>query len=307
MIYVVDPETGLVFQRLQPPADAHWQRDRFFQTRDGVWLALSHDGQTARFDAVFPPAGDSGSRELLAVFDRAGVEGALGVNRFGFLYTGTGPAQRIPHELVGELSVPWIARDGQRLQLRSPSMGPSAWPLLIDVASKQILRPGGLGIDDRVEQIVSHRTLRRRFSGVGLTDRGDLGLRSRRGQILCCKLVQGSPVFMIEERGRQLDQEQAFEPLNTRYGYQLAAASWDDGSRCVLDARGLVHLRAARRETPEATLVLAEGELSGWSPAHGVWGNPYFAPPGALLRTTPADKREAFAATVQAFAEGLRG
>ncbi len=59
-------------------------------------------------------------------------------------------------------------------------------------------------------------------------------------------------------------------------GYTLHAAAWGDGSRAVLDSRGMLHLRSSQAAIPELTLVLCTGALAGWC-ADGRWfGTPYF-------------------------------
>jgi hypothetical protein len=59
-------------------------------------------------------------------------------------------------------------------------------------------------------------------------------------------------------------------------GYKLAPARWDDGSEAFLDSRGLLHLRSSDSSVPELTIILADGELSGWCADGRVWGNDYF-------------------------------
>ena len=71
-------------------------------------------------------------------------------------------------------------------------------------------------------------------------------------------------------------------------GYTLHAATWKDGSRAVLDSRGMLHLRSSDTAIPELTLVLCAGALAGWC-ADGRWfGPPYFIgehvpTPGAVI------------------------
>jgi hypothetical protein len=71
-------------------------------------------------------------------------------------------------------------------------------------------------------------------------------------------------------------------------GYKLRMATWNDGSRAVLDSRGMLHLKSSDPAIPEFTLVLCEGPLAGWC-ADGRWFGPaYFigdhaATPGAVI------------------------
>jgi hypothetical protein len=56
----------------------------------------------------------------------------------------------------------------------------------------------------------------------------------------------------------------------------LRCATWEDGSRAYLDDRHLLHLRSSDPSVPEVSLVLAEGEISGWCSDGRTWGHPYF-------------------------------
>jgi hypothetical protein len=178
--------------------------------------------------------------------------------------------------------------------------------VLVDVESKNLLRGASIGVDDRVQHVARLTTLRSRFNAVGLIERGDLALQSHRGQVLSFNIRTGIPVFAIEQYGTKLQHERRFTALKSNYGFQLSAARWNDGSQCVLDSRGLLHLRAANRRTPETTLVLSEGELSGWVSDNRVWGKKYFVGGGPNALTLGRAKREAFEVTVKQFAEGIR-
>ncbi|HVV99505.1 MAG TPA: hypothetical protein VHB77_04155, partial [Planctomycetaceae bacterium] len=62
--------------------------------------------------------------------------------------------------------------------------------------------------------------------------------------------------------------------------YRLREAQWDDGTRAVIDARGLLHLRSSDTSIPETTIVLHTNDLAGWCAGVGAWGDRYFLPPG---------------------------
>jgi hypothetical protein len=177
--------------------------------------------------------------------------------------------------------------------------------MLVDVESKNLVRGVNMGVDDRVQHVARLTTLRSRFNAVGLTERGDLALQSHRGQVVSFNIRTRIPVFAVEQHGTKLQHERRFTPLKSNYGFQLSVARWNNGSQCVLDSRGLLHLRAANPTTPETTLVLTEGEFSGWASDNRVWGKKYFVGSGPNALTLGRTMREAFEATVKQFVEGI--
>ena len=72
-------------------------------------------------------------------------------------------------------------------------------------------------------------------------------------------------------------------------GYTLKQVTWNDGSRAVLDSRGMLHLQSSDRTIPELTLVLCEKHVSGWCSTGEVWGRDYFIDEQArgIRKTTP--------------------
>lgn len=63
----------------------------------------------------------------------------------------------------------------------------------------------------------------------------------------------------------------------------LKEAAWPDGSRVILDSRGLLHFVSASPDVEEFTLILAQAKISAWLGPHGNTGDPYFfsEPPSA--------------------------
>lgn len=65
-------------------------------------------------------------------------------------------------------------------------------------------------------------------------------------------------------------------------GYTLREVQWSDGSRAVLDSRGMLHLQSSAPQVPELTLVLDEKNVSGWCSTGQIWGRDYFLDEGCL-------------------------
>ena len=99
------------------------------------------------------------------------------------------------------------------------------------------------------------------------------------------EMVLASQAVAASCRKLYVDFREIESPDNA--GYTLHAATWRDGSRAVLDSRGMFHLRSSDTAIPELTLVLC-GALAGWC-ADGRWfGSPYFIgehvpTPGAVI------------------------
>lgn len=70
-------------------------------------------------------------------------------------------------------------------------------------------------------------------------------------------------------------------PRTPGVGYSLRLAEWASGSKAWLDSRGLMHLKNANSAYPEVTLVLRDGQLSGWLSTGEVFGHTYYC--GRLL------------------------
>lgn len=58
--------------------------------------------------------------------------------------------------------------------------------------------------------------------------------------------------------------------------FTLTVAEFLDGSRIFLDRRGLLHLKSSNPQIPEVTIVLKDGEASGWCSNGDHFGNVYF-------------------------------
>jgi hypothetical protein len=302
-ISIVSMESGATLQSVQAPRGLNWRMQRFFQRVSGLWYALSYDGHAARFDTVQPADGSHMPR-LIALFDQEGVDGPVGVTAGGAIYnTVHGVEQHVQHGLQGDLRVPWVAPDGHRFQLAQVMPLNHRYPsVMVDVEHKIVRVCSPPCFDDRVQSAVHTATIRHRLSAVGVTDYGELALRSARGQVVEFAVRHGLPLFTPAPPGRILRHVRQFEPMECdEIGYRLSSARWDDGSECVLDSRGLLHLRPANPAIPETTLVLSEGELSGWSSDGRAWGRMYFVSAGPQVLASTHAQAGQFDATVRQF------
>ena len=65
-------------------------------------------------------------------------------------------------------------------------------------------------------------------------------------------------------------------PRMTNDGCTLRVAELGRGSKMFLDSRGLLHFKSANPEMPEISIVLAEGEVAGWTSDGLVCGPQFF-------------------------------
>jgi hypothetical protein len=79
-------------------------------------------------------------------------------------------------------------------------------------------------------------------------------------------------------------------------GFSLSRAVFPNGCAAWLDTRGLLHLQSADRSLAEATIVLTEGETSGWLSTGKCWGSP------AIVDQPSGDAIRELATVLQSFA-----
>jgi hypothetical protein len=301
--------TGEEIQSLKLSPKLRWKHDRFFcNPNQTEWYALSYDGHTARLERV-QCAGDRRTPPLLiTMFDQAGVDGPIGVTTEGDLFsTATGNLRKVRHNLNGPLEVTWIAADGNRLRLRSTQpTTPLYHGILLNTQHLGFVAANHGFLEDRAQKLVRQTNLRYRFKSIGIDLAGNLALESRKGHLLVFEVRQGLPVIASRQGSADLRDLQPFDSIDHfDRNYRLWEAVWPDGSRAVLDSRGLLHLRSSDESIPQFTLVLSEGELSGWTATKRCWGNAYYVGDAGRANATAAQQYAIFVSTVGRFVERL--
>jgi hypothetical protein len=61
-----------------------------------------------------------------------------------------------------------------------------------------------------------------------------------------------------------------------KHGCTLRAAELTNGSKVFLDSRGLLHFKSSNPDVPEVSVVLADGEVAGWTSDGCVCGPSFF-------------------------------
>jgi len=279
---VFEPIGGRRLGLLKLPRGARWRHSRFLQGQDG-WYAISHDGVTGR---VEPLAAGPGARKvpsLIAMVDNAEGDGPIALTSEGHLYDLAWQRLiRVAHGLLGTPRVVAVARGGQRIvvaQAHEPSK-----MSCIEIPSGTCRRVHG-NPAIHAEPDIAHymgcwRNVGHRFKAVGIDEGGHLAMQRFKGSSARIQLDRQQREMVLCSRAGTSCQDAyvEFQEISpgAGAGYALRAATWKDGSRAVLDSRGMLHLKSSHAEIPELTLVLGTGALAGWC-ADGRWfGPPYF-------------------------------
>jgi hypothetical protein len=146
--------------------------------------------------------------------------------------------------------------------------------------------------------------LRRRFKGIGVSTGGVLLLIGRRQSVWLLRFDEREQSFRLASKPAltniAVQQDFSQVDLGEANRYSLSAATFADGSRAVLDGRGLLHLKSSDPTLPEFTIVLVEGATSGWVADGRWWGSFYFI-------VNPSTRARAiYAEVIRPFTERLR-
>ncbi len=285
-IAVIDAESGRLLRTAQNSGYLY-HRGRFLRKREGAgwhWYAVAFDGNDLVWELLFNE--DTRRIRLLAVFDAVRKENPVGVTAAGELVSiGSDIRQRtnLPAP-PGNLHVLGISRDGSKI-LFEYSEASARKRTLIDVhtlaAAPQAPNIDPLAaVESENWKWVRPVTLRRRFEGLGVSASGELILIGRRGSLWPLRFDESDQKICLATRPieAELVVSRRFEVIDQSAAnrYSLAVAVFEDGSRAVLDARGLLHLKSSDLDSPECTIVLVEGPTSGWVSDGRCWGTPYF-------------------------------
>ncbi|MEM7312715.1 MAG: hypothetical protein AAF497_06155 [Planctomycetota bacterium] len=274
---LLDPH---LVQNLPVPGGLKWQYGRFFKSPRGAWFVLSNDGMTAEFHLVVRIA-DS-IPPMLTIFEHPLSERLFGVaGENGQLF------DLEQKKAVGQMSAPsvrfdsaWVSPDGRTVRLS----GTDGWSAVFDTEtgvptahrySKPSAHPRIFG----AKSIVHQKSLRHHFRAISINNQSILlKAKNKLFEISWTSQQQLSLVPWLRGRVDALPQWMSFEQcqIQSMGRIKCKVATWSDGSRAMIDSRGLLHLSSADTTIPTLTLVLNEGMLSGWCSNRTIWGADYF-------------------------------
>lgn len=294
-IDVCNATLGFRVQTCPIPQGYLWSNARFFKTPSG-WSALSYDGTTARFEEVVNYSQFADTWQIAAMFDVEGIEGPVGLLKGdGSLYF---TAERRLQRLSPACPAPVVPRaaslDGRRICVQQKQLSAERGLLLIDAATGEASPVSGdpqAAVDQGVLSSLPSRTLRSRITAIGVVARW-IVLKTQKNRLLWLLHDEKHDRLYLAER---IDAEviqsrvKPLEPVAMEHPYEqgMLAAAWADGSRIILDSRGMLHLRSGDAGIPELTLVLYDPHVAGWCADGRMWGQTYFL--GDHRRTSPRE------------------
>ena len=237
------------------------------------WLAASFNGTEIVFTSFY--AESNGRESVLTVFETEDFEGPIGVLSTGMLNNfGNNDLRRITANSLNDFEVAYIARSGKRFRVRDKVTN-----RCFDVNA---VDGGEISGDPEADLFATAKpvTLRHRFTAIGVDVEGRLTLVGRRDTLwpLTYSRQDHTLRLPLQPMPTSLRIRFAFESLESADAkrYSLTEARFADGSRALLDARGLLHLKSSEASLPQLTVVLVEGVTAGWTSDGCRWGPAYF-------------------------------
>jgi hypothetical protein len=252
---------------------------RFFRQLAGAalpshlrpWFAARFDGRDVEFERVT-------EQDALVMFDRQGL-GPWQLWKNGHVASaGERPVvvRKAEHELLYPRQFQFSS-DGHRVLgvLHRPRANLLAFYML-DLNTEPLAWKRAGGFESLIGEDF-HRSswcglnILNRFNSIYVGDDGDLVLVGERRRRKAIRLDSSGHLTLVDAdpRGGVGRSPLSFRPLRRRKGvpgqFRLRAANWPDGSRAILDSRGMLHLQGTAPGLPEITLVLTDRTIGGWT------------------------------------------
>lgn len=307
-VELINPRDGVLLSKKDLPKEDSRRCGRFYLA-EGQWRATSHDGH--QFVAQVLCREGEGQKPILAVIEPSGQNGPVLLFNDLTLRTQDGRETVFGHGHSLSLTRTLVAAsaDGLRFHLtaRPRSRDESEWRLLVSFPDRTIqslrLEPNWRArLEPEAVRTIRPMCVRNQFDGVGVVD-GTLCLRNAKGNDLSLERHTGNDLIWKQTRRRPVDfvaevfvtntlnpnlpaqrgSDQSagwirfrIQTVDHAQRYQLSEAVFADGSRVILDSRGLLHCRSSDASIPEFTLVLSEGLVAGWCANGLLFGRGYF-------------------------------
>jgi len=263
-----------------------WENGRFFRGSSHFYFAV-WDGERVKFEPVMM-AKELALTEIIGVFDRDGLEGPWLLHTDGdVISTLTGEKIRLLG-ITGYSSKIYSftpSRDGHRLIWAWPE---AKWSIFQDLktgrhlnnpntgSAAHLLEPlPSLPSRNLFRDIESIARLRDGLAFCGRNQRWRKLTLSQQGKMQIMLLpIDDQHEIKTNKRLARLVFTDAPKP--TQRGFTLRTAEFPDGSKVLLDSRGLLHLKSSDSDLHEISLVLADAEVVGWTSDGHVCGPAFF-------------------------------
>ncbi len=260
-----------------------WVNGRFFRSENHFYFAV-WDGERVKFELVTMNNMYQASA-FTTIFDRADTPGPWMLFRDGqVVSTESGEIIKPPAapDLRLDFEAVRVSRDGHRLLVPSNRHGVhknrTLFLLDLDQSGKmEYVRDTGFWLD-RCPSLPTWN-LYRVIEAIALQGDG-LMLVGRKGCRRKLQLVHGKlRIALSPPTSNSLPEGLSVfieSPRKTSHGCTLQSLVFPNGGRVFLDSRGLLHFKGGDSTLPEVSLVLADGEVAGWTSDGRVCGPSFF-------------------------------
>ena len=264
----LDSITGEVQSVQELPRNATWVRGRFFHVEGRMHL-VGTSGMLASFEPV-PEAEDSFIP--WDAFDCPAEGGPVLMQSTGSLVRPDGEmliaADRIP--LKDPLEIVATFDSGNVIAMRERVSRKGAVVFLPERKVTAVHDPDSFGAAPDLRRYAREHPLISRISSVTLKDEY-IGLQTKSGRIWLNTAHSVRGLTLRKLKSTQPLTPGPFGLLRNIRGpqgvrWRLRAAETADGSRVVIDSRGLIHLQSSDPDVPEISLALtADDQLAAWT------------------------------------------
>ncbi|MBM4074567.1 MAG: hypothetical protein FJ267_02835 [Planctomycetes bacterium] len=294
-LVAVDPHTGKRLTSREISSDLTWIRDRLFRRQTAMgqcWQKACYSNGTFVFDDVLNPR----------FFDLSGVyvvdivgpsENPIAFLSSGELLELKSQQRRKIKKLVitGPCKVLGVSEDGNEFAITNGhTVTGETYPLGYAAPSIVKIGPTATALAHWSDPLIRLRTkglyatgdsLFKKLSHVGVGESLSIVTKKKRRLILDLRSNGAQNLLFLRtqvdsDKIRQDSVPFSVMPAPAGVGYSLQQVTWSDGSRIVLDSRGLLHLQSSDRKIPELTLILNEKHVSGWCSTGQVWGRDFY-------------------------------
>lgn len=272
------------------PGNTTWARDRYFHVNGRLHVVGSH-GMSERFELI--PESENGPP--WDVFECPEEGGPVLMQYDGSLVRPDGEVVIRAHEIPLEGPIEIVATHdrGNVVALREIATGRGA---VVFLPARKVIPshdPGNVAAAPELTRFAREHPLISRIISVTLKDEY-LGFQMKSGRIWLNTTHNERGLTIRKLNNSNPLKPGPFGPLRRIHGpygvrWRLRAAESADGSRVVIDSRGLIHLQSSNPDVPEISLAMtSDFQLAAWTTSGLCFGSK------ALIETDNTDTTEDF-------------